>query len=344
MLFRSILGDKGVYGTALDLVTFDKEYENVFSSLMGSTVVVDNLETAINLSKKYSYKHRIVTLEGDMIVPQGSISGGSRKQSAANILSLDREIKEIETKITQLEEERNKVQSLVEQLSQAKTAIEEKIKEISAKKLENEIAVATAAEKLSKAEEFIEIENNNLKKTEEEKVQTQARIRQINTILESTASSIKELADKKANTQSSVSVGQGEYEVLKSQQDSLQEKRTDVRVKLSTLTANMDNAVKQLERIDLSLKQGQTDISSYSKQILENKEQIAMIDADLTKIAMQDLTYAALEEVKKRLVLNEQDKVRVKEDFERADKDKTDYAAQENILREKKLRDRKSVV
>ncbi len=334
-----ILGDKGVYGTALDLVTFDKEYENVFSSLMGSTVVVDNLETAINLSKKYSYKHRIVTLEGDMIVPQGSISGGSRKQSAANILSLDREIKEIETKITQLEEERNKVQSLVEQLSQAKTAIEEKIKEISAKKLENEIAVATAAEKLSKAEEFIEIESNNLKKTEEEKVQTQARIKQINTILESTASSIKELADKKANTQSSVSVGQGEYEVLKSQQDSLQEKRTDVRVKLSTLTANMDNAVKQLERIDLSLKQGQTDISSYSKQILENKEQIAMIDADLTKIAMQDLTYAALEEVKKRLVLNEQDKVRVKEDFERADKDKTDYAAQENVLREKKLRE-----
>jgi chromosome segregation protein len=54
---------------------------------------------------------------------------------------------------------------------------------------------------------------------------------------------------------------------------------------------------------------------------------------------MQDLTYAALEEVKKRLVLNEQDKVRVKEDFERADKDKTDYAAQENVLREKKLRE-----
>ena len=67
--------------------------------MLGSTVVADNLETAVTLSKKYGYKYRIVTLDGDMIVPQGSISGGSRKQSGANVLSLEREIKEISDKI-----------------------------------------------------------------------------------------------------------------------------------------------------------------------------------------------------------------------------------------------------
>ena len=334
-----ILGDKGVFGTALQLVEYDKEYHNVFSSLMGSTVVVDNLETAVFLSKKYSYKYRIVTLEGDMIVPQGSISGGSRKQASTNVLSIDREIKELQEKITSSVKEKEKIEGLETQLSKAKQDLSAKSQSLADKKGACDVSLATANERLAKTVEFFDAEQQSLERLEKEKVDTKTRIDQINTALEMMAANIKELSDKKTDTQSSVSDGQDEYSVLKKQQDELNDKITDVKVKLSTLTANIENAEKEIDTSNTLLAQNQALIGINSAQILENRQEIAMLEADMQQIAMQDVTYFDLEEVKKRLVANEQDKIKAKEDFERADKEKSDYAQQEHALKEKVLRE-----
>lgn len=334
-----VLSENGVFGTALSLVTYDSQYENVFSSLLGSTVVADNLDTAVRLSKKYGYKYRIVTLDGDMIVPQGSISGGSRKQNSAGVLSLEREIKEISDKIAAEEAERDKTSSLAERLAKEKAEAEASAEALAVKTHQSEIAVATAKEKLAKAEEFAGNERANHDRLIAEKEATRLRIKEIKALLDEAAASIKELADKKADTQSNVSEGQGEYETLKAKQEELQSEITNVRVKLSTLSVNIENAAKDINSYETLLTQSQTLISLNSRQILQNKEQIAAIEADMMKVAMQDVTYSDLEEVKKKLVLNEQDKVKVKEDFEKADREKTEYAAQEANLNEKKLRE-----
>lgn len=335
----AILRDKGVFGTALQLAEYDRQYENVFASLMGSTVIVDNLETAVALSKKYNYKHRIVTLEGDMIVPQGSISGGSRKQNSANVLSIDREIKEIEAKIAAQNGDKAQTQELVEKLAKAKNDVEIKVGNLAEKQMANEVAIATAKEKLAKTTEFIAIEQNNLQKLQDEKEQTQSRIGRLQSVLESKADSIKQLTDKKADTQSSVSKGQSEYESLKAEEQSLNEKITDVKVKISALSINIGNAEKEIASSETLVSQSEALIGINSRQILANREEIAMLEADMTKVAMQDASYADLEQVKKRLIVNEQDKIKVKEEFERADRDKSDYAAQENALNEKKMRE-----
>ena len=66
----SIKGKKiGVVGVASDLVKFDKKYEQIIFSLLGRTVVVDNMQNAINLAKENNYSFRIITIEGDVINP-----------------------------------------------------------------------------------------------------------------------------------------------------------------------------------------------------------------------------------------------------------------------------------
>ncbi len=334
-----ILSDRGVFGTALQLIEFDKEYHNVFSSLLGSTVVVENLDVAVELSKKYAYKHRIVTLEGDMIVPQGSISGGSRKQSTSSLLSNEREIKEIEEKIKNLSAEKDKCQQLFDQLSKAKEDISAKIKVLAERKNQCEVSLAAANERYEKDCEFAQAEKESFARVEKEKVDTQIRIDQINKALELMAENIKELSDKKSDTQSSVSDGQDEYSVLKQQQDQLNDQITDVKVKLSTLSANIANAEKELDSSNTLLVQNQTLIGLNSQQILQNKQEIAMLDADMQMNAMQDVTYIDLEAVKNRLIANEQSKIKAKEDFERADKEKDEFAKQENDLKQKLLRE-----
>ena len=79
-------GIDGVIGIAAELVKADKKYQDIILNLLGRTVIVENMDSAIKLAKANSYSFRIVTLEGDVINPSGAISGGSVAQKTVNIL------------------------------------------------------------------------------------------------------------------------------------------------------------------------------------------------------------------------------------------------------------------
>ena len=79
-------GIDGIIGIAADLVKADKKYQDIILNLLGRTVIVENMDSAIKLAKANSYSFRIVTLEGDVINPSGAISGGSVAQKTVNIL------------------------------------------------------------------------------------------------------------------------------------------------------------------------------------------------------------------------------------------------------------------
>ena len=95
----------GVIGIASDLVKCNKKYEQIVLNLLGRTVVVKDMDTAISLAKKDKYSFRIVTLQGDIISSTGSISGGSVQQKSVNILGRSREIEELEKDLKKLEKQ-----------------------------------------------------------------------------------------------------------------------------------------------------------------------------------------------------------------------------------------------
>ena len=97
---ENIKGKKiGVVGIASDLVSFDRKYEQIILNLLGRTVVVDNMQNAINIAKENNYSFRIITVEGDIINPLGAITGGSVAKKTVNILGRSREIESLEKEI-----------------------------------------------------------------------------------------------------------------------------------------------------------------------------------------------------------------------------------------------------
>ncbi len=92
------LKEKGVIGLASELVQTKDEYRKLAESLLGRTVVAENIDAAIALAGKYRHSLRIVTLEGELLSPGGSISGGAFK-NAGNLLGRRREIEELEAKV-----------------------------------------------------------------------------------------------------------------------------------------------------------------------------------------------------------------------------------------------------
>ncbi len=99
---QNFKGDSGVIGIACDLIKYDSKYENVIQNLLGRTLVVDDMSNAVNISKKYKYAFKIVTLDGDIINPSGQMTGGSVSKKTTSLLSRGREIKELDKKLKDL--------------------------------------------------------------------------------------------------------------------------------------------------------------------------------------------------------------------------------------------------
>ena len=96
-----VLKENGVLGIASKLVNSDLRFNSLIEYLLGKIIVVDHIDHATAIAKKYNYSLRIVTLEGELLTPGGSISGGAYK-NASNLLGRRREIEEIEALVLSL--------------------------------------------------------------------------------------------------------------------------------------------------------------------------------------------------------------------------------------------------
>lgn len=99
-----VLSEKGVLGLACDLVEIKKEYEAIAKYLLGRIVVVDHIDNALMIARKYGYTLRMVTLEGELLNAGGSLSGGAFRNSS-NLLGRRREIEELEANIAKNKEQ-----------------------------------------------------------------------------------------------------------------------------------------------------------------------------------------------------------------------------------------------
>lgn len=94
--------EPGYIGIASDVVQCEERFRDVISNLLGRTAVVENIDDGISISRKYGYSFRVVTLDGGLFNPGGSMSGGSRPSKTSSILGRNRLIKELEGKISEL--------------------------------------------------------------------------------------------------------------------------------------------------------------------------------------------------------------------------------------------------
>jgi len=126
---EAALNEKGVIGLASDLVEIKKEWSNISRYLLGRVIVVDNIDNALLLSRKYNNTLRIVTLEGENISPGGSISGGAFKNSS-NLLGRRREIEELENNLKGLKIESDTLLKSLEELKKDDETYKIKLEEI----------------------------------------------------------------------------------------------------------------------------------------------------------------------------------------------------------------------
>lgn len=129
---QEVLKELGVVGLANTLVHVDDKYKGLAEQLLGRTVVVDHIDNGVSLARKYRQSLRLVTLEGELINPGGSMTGGAFKNSS-NLLSRRREIEEFEKTVKMLKRDMDDCEAAVNRVKNERAACYSLIDEIQQK-------------------------------------------------------------------------------------------------------------------------------------------------------------------------------------------------------------------
>ena len=147
---------KGFIGVASDLVNYEKEYSNIIKNQLGNSIVVDNIDNALIISKKINSKYRIASLDGDIIHVGGSLTGGSINKASSNF-----------TDKSELDNISRNITSLINEISSCEDSLKENDDNLS--NLVNMIYktnldVLSSTEKESNIKNNINLDSENLNK------------------------------------------------------------------------------------------------------------------------------------------------------------------------------------
>ena len=98
----ALLDEPGVIGVAEDLVDYDEKFDSAGLHLLGNTLVIEDLDAAVALTRRFRPTARLVTLDGEVINTSGAITGGHTNQKKSGLLSRSRELEVLESKIGEL--------------------------------------------------------------------------------------------------------------------------------------------------------------------------------------------------------------------------------------------------
>ena len=124
----NVLQEPGVIGLADSLVRCDDRYRPVAASLLGRIVIVDRFDHAAAVNKKYNHSVRMVTLEGELFMPGGAISGGAFKNSS-NLLGRRREMAELKERVDEYAKKTQQHEQAIEDIKSERTSLRKELEE-----------------------------------------------------------------------------------------------------------------------------------------------------------------------------------------------------------------------
>ena len=238
----------GFVSIASDLVSYDNKYSEIIRWLLGRTAVAEDIDSAIAIAKKYSYRFRIVTLDGQVINAGGSMTGGSRVQNAG-ILSRGNEIERLKGSLASMQKELDRMLSdyklLSEDASAAKAELEGAEGDLLRAKEENirrEGELKLASDKLSSV-------SSGVKELLEEKETLEKRIESVSSGAEAARSQIDELKETLENKEKELESITGDSKTLQKNREEVASKAAEIRLRIVSLQKDVEANTDEITRL-----------------------------------------------------------------------------------------------
>lgn len=274
---RNALKLPGCLGVASELVQCAPEYRGIVENLLGRTVIADNLDHGIPIMRAGNHAFRLVTLEGDVMHSGGSMTGGSAQSKVSNLLSRERELKELTAK---LQTGRAELDKCRQELTQRQQTAQEKRQKVSdAVNALHQQEIAVAREQARRESVFADL-NTHLQRMQETE---QARV-QLHQSLEDIRQQLETIEHQRTGAQGDQSAMEQKTIEM---QNALVKARAEAsaendRLMVRTLQlSNLRHGLSDLERDEAHAQQDQAQIlreQERREQLLHEMDELDAID------------------------------------------------------------------
>ncbi|WHY58197.1 chromosome segregation protein SMC [Peribacillus simplex] len=262
-------------GTGSSLIQYDDRHAAIAENLLGTVMITTDLKGANDLAKMMQHRFRFVTLEGDIVNPGGSMTGGALKQKTTSLLSRKTELEELHQKLAAMEAKTNQLEKQVKQLKVDLGVQEQTLEQtrktgerlrLQEQTLKGELREVELQERnVNERLHLYDLDKNSYL---EEQQQKTARLEELEELLESCKTEIEgldrlisEMTEQKQSQQSS--------------KESLSEETNELRVMLASKRGQLQNQKEKMERIE-------SDLSKETSRLAENKDDLGLLTNEMT--------------------------------------------------------------
>ena len=277
------LKEKGVLGMADELVHVDEKYRNVAKAMLGRIVVVDQVDNAVRIARKFDYGIRMVTLEGELLVPGGAISGGAFKNNS-NLLGRRREMEEMEARVKKYLKEVDTLLQEIEDTKAERNKLRLSLEEDKASLQKKFIEQNTARLNVIKAKERKEEASESSLELKNEEREIESQIQEIRLSKEEISRELQDSETLEKQTEGKIK----ECQVL------LDEKRSEESENLAGVNALEVEVEKMLQqqgfhqqnvdRINTELERSKSELSEIEEGLLGNTRNIEQKENNIRQI------------------------------------------------------------
>ena len=285
---KDALKEAGVIGLASDLVTTEKEYTGLTRYLLGRVLVVDQIDHAIAIAKKYHHSLRMVTIEGESLSPGGSMTGGAFKNNS-NLLGRRREIEELEGKVAAQKEEVSRLAASMEENRHNRNQLREQISQLQEQLRSKYVAQNTAKMNLVQLNDKEQEIRDGYERIRLDQEQIRRQISEIKQDHDKIDEELKASRQDEKELETYIETRQKELEEWKNEESLVQRKLEDLRLEASTtqqkesfasenlsrLISEIQGLVQEKQTILETLKQGNQEMENKRRSVEELKEAVS---------------------------------------------------------------------
>lgn len=288
--------EEGVIGYANTLVETDSKFRDLMGHLLGRNIVVDNIDNALRLAKKYNQTLRIVTLDGELLNPGGSLSGGAYKNSS-NLLSRRREIDELENTVEVLSKQVIQFTQEKEDKKNQRNSIRQQIEENKGKLQELYLNQNTIHMNLN--QEIAKKEEGNISFNEfsNEIREIDLQSKELHANIDKLKEALQQNELKSKENESKIEEFNGLLEIVKQEELKLNEKASSIRIDFSALEQRNQNTMEHIKRMKRELERLYEEASELNRSkansevlVQEKQDSIVNIEKEIELLNQKVMT------------------------------------------------------
>ena len=296
-----VLEEKGAIGMADELVEIDAKYRNVAKAMLGRIVVVDNVDHAVKIARKFDYGVRMVTLEGELLVPGGAISGGAFKNNS-NLLGRRRELDELEKKVKKLQEQITKINQEIEDTKSRRNKMRMELEALKTDIQRKSIEQNTARLNITQARERMEEEEQGVKSLKLEEQEIDGMIFDIKNNKESIQRELTDSENLEKNTQEQITAFQKELEESRVIETEAAAKVNEWDLKVEKMLQTLGFKQANVDRINGEIGRSQAELNEILQALEENKQEVERKQQNILEIEKTiEASHEAQNESEKKL-------------------------------------------